>query len=104
MFAREGEDLHVTVPITVGEAVRGAAIPVPTLDGTVTVRVPPGSQSGRRLRVRGKGIERRGQARGHLYAHLEVRVPDRADDDALDAIERAYTGDVRGDLHRKAAA
>jgi molecular chaperone DnaJ len=97
LFRREALDLHVSVPVTVGEAVRGAKIEVPTLDGPVSVTVPPQSQSGRVLRLRGKGIARRDE-RGDLYATLQVRLPDRVDDDVLDKLEAAYGGDVRSEL------
>ena len=94
LFAREGLDLHLDVPITVAEAVRGAKVRVPTLQGAVTVRVPPGSQTGQKLRLRGKGIARQGKPTGDLYAHLQVQVPQSADpealSEALDALERAY--------------
>ncbi|MEZ4238858.1 MAG: DnaJ C-terminal domain-containing protein [Myxococcota bacterium] len=96
-FRREALDLHVDLPITVGEAVRGGKVPVPTLDGEVTMTVPPGSQTGRVLRLRGKGIARRDE-RGDLYATLQVRVPARLDDDVLDRIDAAYGGDVRAEL------
>jgi len=104
VFRREGDDLHVELPVTVGEAILGARIPVPTLEGAVQVRVPAGSQSGQKLRLRGKGVQRRGQPTGHLVVHLRVRVPDGLDPAALEALEQAYRGDVRGELHRAAAA
>lgn len=108
VFAREGEDLHVELPITVGEALRGATVEVPTLDGQVKLRVPPGTQTGQRLRVKGKGLQRRGQPAGDLYARVVVVLPDAVDpaalDAALSALDRAYRGDVRDGLLRRAAA
>jgi curved DNA-binding protein len=103
LFTRDGLDLYLRVPITVGEAVRGASIPIPTLDGRVKVTVPPGSQSGRKLRIRGKGLERRNQ-RGDLYAELSVEVPEGSPelDDALDAIDAAYSTPVRAHLDEEA--
>lgn len=99
LFTRDGLDLHLRVPISVGEAVRGASIAIPTLDGRVKVTVPPGSQTGRKLRIRGKGLERRNE-RGDLYAELSVEVPEHTPelDEALDAIEAAYTTPVRAGL------
>jgi curved DNA-binding protein len=97
VFRRDALDLHVDVPITVGEAVRGGKVEVPTLDGSVTMTVPPSSQSGRVMRLRGKGIARRGE-RGELYATLQVRVPDRVDGEVLDRIDAAYSEDVRAEL------
>ena len=106
LFRREGEDLHLDVPVTVPEAVRGASVEVPTLEGAVKVRVPPGTQTGATLRVRGKGIARRGVS-GDLYVHLVVKVPEVRTpelEQALEALEAAYTEDVREDLGRKARA
>jgi molecular chaperone DnaJ len=104
VFRRDGDDLRVTVPITVGEAVRGASVPVPTLGTPVKVVIPPATQTGRTLRVRGKGIARRGQPAGDLYVEVEVRVPEHLDEAVLDAVEAAYGADVRGDLLRRSAA
>ncbi len=95
VFRREGMDLHVDVPVTVGEALRGAKVPVPTLDGQVSVTVPAGMLTGRTLRVRGKGIARRGQEPGDLFAHLALHLPPGLDASVIDAIEAAYPDDVR---------
>ncbi|HET8661540.1 MAG TPA: molecular chaperone DnaJ [Micromonosporaceae bacterium] len=75
LFGRSGDDLTLTVPITYPEAVRGVDLRVPTLDGAVTVRVPPGTPSGRTLRVRGRGIHRRPGAAGDLLVTVDVSVP-----------------------------
>jgi len=99
LFRREGDDLHLDVPITVPEAVAGAQIDIPTLTGHVRLKVPPGSQAGQTLRVRGKGIARKDRAPGHLYAHLRVMAPDRpVSDDVLEALRKAYGEDVRAAL------
>jgi curved DNA-binding protein len=75
-FRREGRDLLLTVPIGVGEAVLGAKIEIPTLEGRATVTVPAGTDSGRVLRLRGKGIpDPAGGATGDLLVTLEIRVP-----------------------------
>lgn len=99
---REGEDLYLDLPITVPEAVLGAEVRVPTFEGEVTVRVPPGSQSGRKLRLRGKGVPAlRGGARGDLYLTLQVRVPEQDTPQVRAMVEplgRAYGRDVRADL------
>ena len=89
------------VPITIGEAMRGAKIRLETLGaGAVQVSIPPGTSSGKTLRLRGQGIERRGAPTGDLYAHLKIEVPSDADLDALaaaiDAIDAAYTKPPRG--------
>ena len=73
---RNGRDLAMEVPISVVEAIKGAEIELPTLDGTVTLRVPPGSNGGTRLRLRGKGVPAGGgQKAGELYVTLRIQVP-----------------------------
>ncbi len=108
LFRREGLDVHLDLPVTVREAMFGAEVEVPTLSGPVRLKVPRGSQSGRRLRLKGKGIEGRHGARGDLYVRLQVRVPSPDADEeaarqAVDALERLYGEDVRAELHRLSA-
>ena len=88
------------LPITVGEAVRGASVKVPTPVGTVKVNIPPGAQSGQRLRVKGKGVPAHGQnSAGDLYLLLMVRVPkDKVPPEVIDKIDQAYVEDVRKDM------
>jgi len=74
LFGRRGDDLTLTVPITYGEAVLGTRLTVPTLDGPVTLRVPPGTPSGKTLRVRGRGAPA-GRGRGDLLVTVELVVP-----------------------------
>lgn len=74
-FERDGLDLSVTVPITIVEAALGAAIEVPLLKGTATLKVPAGSSSGQRLRIRGKGIADAKGRSGDLYAVLSIVAP-----------------------------
>ncbi|MBX3233864.1 MAG: J domain-containing protein [Labilithrix sp.] len=78
LFKREGDDLHIEVPIHVSEAIKGAKVKVPTFEGAVAVKVPAGTQSGGVLRVRGKGVERKGRPKGDLYVHFVVHVPTKA--------------------------
>jgi curved DNA-binding protein len=77
-FRREGDDIYVDVAVTVPELILGAKIQVPTPDGPATVTVPPGSNNGRKLRLREKGALRRGGGRGDLYAVLTAVLPDAA--------------------------
>jgi len=102
LLERRGSDLYLDVPITVGEAVRGGTISVPTPDGEVRVKVPPGSQSGRLLRIRGHGVpDLKGGARGDLYARLMVQVPVDGGDrmrEAIQTVESAYGRDLRSGL------
>lgn len=91
-FSRDGDNLHVSVPVTFAEAALGADIDVPTLEGdTVRLRVRPGTQSGSRHRVGGRGIttSKRGQRdRGDLIVRVVVDVPREIDDEQRAAIER----------------
>ena len=88
LFGRSGDDLTLSVPISIAEAVLGADLRVPTLDGPVTLRVPPGTPSGRKLRARGKGVPRKNGPAGDLIVTVEVQVPDGVTGEARDALER----------------
>ncbi len=74
-FERKGSDLFCEVPVTFAEAALGAEIEVPTLDGRVKVRVPPGTQSGQLLRLAGLGLPKPSGGRGDLYVRVKVAVP-----------------------------
>lgn len=89
-FRREGLDLFVTLPVTLHEAYAGGHVDVPTPDGNVRLRIPARSHSGTRLRLRNKGVSRKG-ARGDLYVELSLRVPDQADAELVRALEAAAT-------------
>jgi molecular chaperone DnaJ len=91
IFGRSGDDLTLTVPITFAEAVLGTDLRVPTLDGSVTLRVPPGTPSGRTLRARGKGVVRRDGQAGDLLVTVEVVVPSSVSDDAREALQQFAT-------------
>jgi len=71
----EGSDLYVDLELAPWEAVLGANVPVPTLDGPVTLKVPAGSAAGQKLRLRGQGLPREDGGRGDLYAVLAIAVP-----------------------------
>jgi len=105
LFGREGDNLTLTVPVTFAEAVLGVDLKVPTLDGHVTLRVPPGTPSGRTLRARGKGVPRRNGSAGDLLVTVEVVVPERISKEARTALEAfaAATGPApRAHLERAA--
>jgi DnaJ-class molecular chaperone len=94
---REGLDLHLAVPVTLAEAYNGATIDVPTFTGSVALKIPPRSQNGAKLRLRGKGVARKDQ-QGDMIVSLEVRMPDRDDPtlaSALDAAAADYSRPVR---------
>lgn len=97
LLTRSGRDLTMELPITVGEAVRGAAVEVPTPSGPVKVKVPAGAQSGQRLRVKGKGVAAHGASpAGDLYLQIMIRVPkEKVNHDAVEKFESGYTEDVR---------
>jgi DnaJ-class molecular chaperone len=79
-FVRDGNDLRMEVPITLQEAVLGGKINVPTLSGPVTLTIPAGSNSGRSLRLKGKGVPAHaGQPAGDLYVKLVVTLPEKPD-------------------------
>ncbi|MDG4762919.1 molecular chaperone DnaJ [Solwaraspora sp. WMMD406] len=86
LFGRVGDDLTLTVPITFAEAVLGTDLKVPTLDGSVTLRVQPGTPSGRTLRARGKGVTRRDGTNGDLLVTVEVVIPATVDEAAQAAL------------------
>jgi molecular chaperone DnaJ len=103
LMTREGQDLTIEVPVTVGEAMLGATIEVPTPDGRVQLKIPKGSQSGQRLRLRGRGVrDPKGGAPGDLYVRLMVQVPkDGATEgvkEAVAALEGAYEENPRAHL------
>jgi curved DNA-binding protein len=75
LFRANGHDLDLEVPVTPWEAALGAQIEVPTLDGDVTMKLPPGSRSGQKLRLAGKGLPKPGGGSGDLYAAVSVVVP-----------------------------
>jgi molecular chaperone DnaJ len=103
LIQREGKDLTIEVPITIGEAVNGATIAVPTPNGRVNLKLPKGSQSGQRLRLSGKGVrDPKGGAPGDLYVRLMIQVPKNGSPErlrqAVEALEDAYGEDPRAHL------
>jgi molecular chaperone DnaJ len=87
VVSRRGDDLLLTVPVRFDEAALGTLVTVPSPDGPVTLRVPPGTSSGRTLRVRGRGVRRKGGSAGDLLATVQVTVPQSLSDDARRALE-----------------
>ena len=100
MFGRKGRNLTLTVPITFAEAALGAEVTVPTLDGSVVLRVPPGTRSGRTFRVKGRGVADEKGA-GDLLVTVEVAVPTKlspAQREAIEALASASTESPRTHL------
>lgn len=100
-FWREGDDLHVRVPVSIVEAWRGAKVKIPTPASEITIRVPPHTSSGARLRLRGKGIPGTDHRESSdLIAHIEIVLPSESvdADQAIAILERLPTPDPRGGL------
>lgn len=80
-FTRDGNDIICDVPVTLGEITLGAKIDVPTIDGRISMTIPPGTQNGRKFRLRGKGIPYlKGEGQGDQYVYMRVVLPDQLDD------------------------
>lgn len=102
VFRRDGRNLELDLPISVREAVQGARVDVPTLEGRATLTIPPGTDSGTRLRLRGKGVpDPRGGPPGDLLVRVQVRVPRGIDESArkaLDALAPFEDPEIRKEL------
>jgi len=94
VFGRDGDDLTVTVPVSFAELALGSTLSVPTLDGSVGVRVPKGTADGRILRVRGRGVPKRSGGNGDLLVTVKVAVPPNVEGAAQEALE-AYAAAER---------
>ncbi len=107
VFTRDGHDLQLEVPVTVSEALVGASIDVPTLTGSLRVKVPPRTQNGARLRLRGKGVAPAKGEPGDLILTLSLRLPDGGSDEAraklAAELEALYDVDVRETLRGEAS-
>jgi len=106
LFGRSSDDLTIRLPVTFAEATLGADVKVPTLDGQVTVRIPPGTPSSKVLRVRGHGVpgDANGKKGGDLLVTVDVQVPDALDERQRDAVETlagAFDTDPRAELYAK---
>jgi molecular chaperone DnaJ len=95
LFGRKGLDLTITVPVDFTELTLGTTVTVPTLEGKVSLKVPPGTASGRVLRVRGKGIAKRDGSQGDLLVTLTAAIPAKLDDKAREALQ-AYAEAMAG--------
>lgn len=104
VFRLEGRSLLLEVPVTVREATLGAKVEIPTLEGRATLTIPPGTDSGRRLRLKGKGLpDPTGGPAGDLFVTVQIRVPrdlDAAGSAALDTLAKSDPAGLREDLFR----
>ncbi len=87
-FTRRGEHLYVKTPLSLLEAAEGAVVDVPTPTGTVSLRVPPGVSSGKKLRIKGHGVAAAGKPPGDLYAEIQIVLPSKLDEESLEAIRK----------------
>lgn len=105
LYRREGQDLHLVVPVAVHEAALGAKIEVQALDGPARLRVPPGTQTGQRLRVHQRGMRAmRGEGRGDLVAEVRIVLPGLLDERSKELLRefgQRNPGDVRAELWRQ---
>jgi molecular chaperone DnaJ len=105
VFERKGDNFYVKLPVTISEAALGAKVEVPTIDGLSTIKIPPGTQSGQKLRLRGKGApslrDSSGEVRGDEFVEVQVMVPRVADErtkEILRELTRLNPDDPRKDL------
>ena len=102
LLRREGDHLFLTVPVAVHEAVLGARIDVPTLEGAVKLTIPPGTQAGQQFRVSGRGAPTASGSRGDLIVEVRLVLPAVADDRSKELMRefgRLNADDVRRELH-----
>ena len=98
LFRRAGDDIEIDLPLTLDEAVLGARVDVPTVDGKVTMTVPAGTNTGGRLRLKGKGVPRADGGRGDQYVRLQVQLPDKPDGELSEFVRgwaKRHAYDVR---------
>ncbi|WFN92438.1 molecular chaperone DnaJ [Gordonia sihwensis] len=88
VFTRSGNDLKVSLPVSISELILGATISVPTLDGSVGVKIPAGTSDGRTLRLKGRGVPKRSGGSGDLLVTVKVAVPTKLDDAATEAMKK----------------
>jgi len=104
LFERKGDNIYIKVPVTVTEAALGTKVEVPTIDGPATIKIPPGTQGGQKLRLRGRGAPSlRASARGDQFVEVQVVVPHVADErtkEILRELASLNPEDPRKDLKR----
>lgn len=87
-FIRRGNNLEVKLPVTLSEAILGAKVDVPTPRGTISLRIPPHTSSGTKLRIKGHGIKAKEGPPGDLFADVLIVLPEKIDDAVLDAVKK----------------
>jgi DnaJ-class molecular chaperone len=79
VFTRDGDDIRIEMPISLREAILGGKVTVPTISGHVALTLPPNSSTGKTLRLKGKGVTRRGGGNGDQYITVSITLPETAD-------------------------
>lgn len=100
-FERDGDDIRIELPLTLGEAIKGAEIEVPTIHGPVRARIPAGTQGGQTFRLSGKGVKKKGEAYGDHYYKVTIQLPKGLGEEqlaAVDTLEQAYEESPRAKL------
>ena len=87
-YRRHGNDLEVNVPVSLAEAALGAKIDLPTPKGVISLKIPPRTSSGKRLRVKGHGVAGKGGDVGDLYAEIQIVLPDSLDDESVELVRQ----------------
>ncbi len=87
-FVREGDNLTTDITVPFSVAALGGEASVATLDGSVELKIPAGTQGGQRMRLKGKGLPRKGGERGDLYARVRIAIPRRLDDEGRKLVEK----------------
>ena len=88
LYARDGDDLRMELPVSLHEALLGAEVTVPTLKGRVSLRIPPETQNGRTIRLAGQGIPRSGGGAGDLYVTVKLVLPTKLTDEDRDCVRK----------------
>lgn len=104
IYSRKGDDIYLEVPVTVYEAALGKKIEIPTIDGTAEMTIPPGVQSGTRLRLKGKGVTNlKTKVRGDQYIEIKIAMPDKISEEdrkKFEELEKSHPYNPRAKLSR----
>ena len=92
LYARDGDDLRMDLPVALSEALLGAEVTVPTLKGRVSLRIPPETQNGRTIRLAGQGMQRVGAGFGDLFVTVKVVLPTKLSDEEKECIRKIGEG------------
>jgi molecular chaperone DnaJ len=101
LFERRGDDIYIDLPVTVGEAIRGAEVEVPTIHGPVRARIPAGTQAGQTFRISGKGVKKKSGGLGDHYYRVQIAVPKSVSPEgiaAVETLEREYSESPRAGM------